>query len=423
MAGILISNADLVLTCAGGELPRRGAGMRDLGAITRCFIKIDRNSGKIVYVGNEPPDNLPADCETVDASECTVIPGLVDPHTHPVYVGSRANEFFMRARGKTYLEISKSGGGINASVRTTRDAGVDELSATGLRNAWEMLRHGTTMFEAKSGYGLSLESEIRMLEAIREVGENAPQEVIPTFLGAHAIPFDYTEKRGEYLDIVLGEMLDRVVEEKLAEYMDVFIEDGAYTLKEGERVCMAAKDRGLGIRIHADEFTDMGAARLGVEFGVASVDHLGAIGDDGIKTLADGNTVATLLPATIFFVNSDGYAPARRLIDEGAPVALASDLNPGSSMVFGMPIVMTLAVLKMRMTIEECIVASTINAAYSLGRAHSKGSIEVGKDADLVILDADSPEELPYRLGADIVRDVMIGGKWVKRDFSMMWRP
>jgi imidazolonepropionase len=432
MSHILIANAESVITCAGGALPRRGAGMRDIGAIARGYVLVDCDTGAILEVGGcdaqdwahgAASDKCDGAVEIVDASGCCVMPGFVDPHTHPVYAGSRANEFYLRAQGKTYLEIAATGGGINASVRTTRDAPRGALIAVGARNAWEMLRCGTTTFEAKSGYGLSLESEIAMLEAIRELGALAPQEIVPTFLGAHAIPHEYAGRRSEYLDLVCGGMLDAVAARGLAEYVDVFIEEGAYTLTEGARVCAAARARGLGIRIHADEFTDKCAARLGVEMNAASVDHLGAISDDGVRALAGGDTIATLMPATIFFVGGDGYAPARRLIDEGAPVALASDLNPGSSMVYGLPLVMTLAVLKMRMTLEECIVASTINAAYSLGRAARKGSIEPGKDADIVIIDAPHPIELPYRMGADLVRDVIVRGRIVKRNHTMLVSP
>lgn len=420
MIDILLKNADSVITCGGGELPRRGAGMGDIGIIENGSVGIDAETGTIAYVGKGEPEGITDAVEVMDCAGKCVMPGLVDPHTHPVYAGSRAGEFYQRAHGKTYLEISKSGGGINASVRMTRGASVEELLKTGRRNARELLRWGTTMFEAKSGYGLSLESEVRMLEAIGELSISVPQEVVPTFLGAHAIPFDYADRRGEYLDLVCGPMLDAVVEKELAEYVDVFIEDGAFTLKEGERVIAAARASGLGVRIHADEFTDTGSTALGVRYGAASVDHLGAVGDEGIEALANGDTVAILLPGTIFFIGSDGYAPARRLIEAGAAVALASDLNPGSSMVFGMPLVMTLAVLKMGMSIEECIIASTINAAYSLGRAESKGSIEEGKDADIVILGAGDPAELPYRMGEDLISDVMIKGRWVKRNYSLL---
>ena len=420
MTFVLIKNIGRLYTCAGGALPRRRERMRDTGEIENAFVLVNADSGKIAESGLGEPHDADSSMEIVDAGGRVVIPGLVDPHTHPVYAGNRAGEFYLRAAGKTYLEISAAGGGINASVGPTRSAAPDTLLACGFKNAWDFLFHGTTLFEAKSGYGLSLESELAMLEAIRVLAQKVPQEVVPTFLGAHAIPADYAGMRAEYLDFVCGEMLAEVASRGLAEYVDVFIEEGAYTAEEGERVITAAKARGLGVRIHADEFTDKGAAALGAKYKAASVDHLGAISGEGIRALAECDTVAVLMPGTIFFIGSEGYAPARKLIDSGAAVALASDHNPGSSMIYGMPFVMSLAVLKMNMTAEECLVASTINAAYSLGRADRKGSIEPGKDADLVILDAPSLDDLPYRIGANIVKDVMIRGRWVKREHNMI---
>jgi imidazolonepropionase len=422
MFDILLKNTTAI-TLSEGEIPRRGEAMRELGGVLNAYIGIDSVSGTISYLGVHEPGEIGDNCEVVDCERRLVLPGFVDPHTHLVFAGSRPNEFYLRAAGKTYLDISKSGGGIAASIKANRDATMNELVLSGLRHTWEMARCGTTTIEAKSGYGLSFEAEVKSLEAIREVSSLAPQEIVPTFLGAHAIPPEYLNRREEYLDLVRGPMMREIASRKLAEFVDVFVEDGAFSLAEGRRVLESAKCSGLGIRIHADEFTNMGVAALGVEFGAASVDHLGAIGESGITALADSDTVAILMPGTIFFVGSDGYAPARRLIDSGAAVALATDLNPGSSMIFSMPLVMTLAALKMRMTAEECITAATVNAAYSLGRAHRKGTLAPGKDADLIIFDVSDPAEIPYRMGQDIVSDVMIGGRWIKRNHTMLWRP
>ncbi len=416
----LIYNIGRLLTCSGGGLPRRKAGMSDTGEIRDAFIVADSDSGKILEIGSGTPAHASSVSERLDAERRTAVPGFVDCHTHPVYAGSRAAEFYMRAAGKSYLEIASSGGGISASLAPTRNAGVEKLTALGLGNAREFLFHGTTTFEAKSGYGLSLESELAMLEAIREMSRKTPQEVVPTFLGAHSIPPEFAGKRGDYLDLVCGDMLARVAAADLAEYADVFVEEGAFKLEEGERVVNAAIENGLGIRIHADEFTDKGAAALGAKCRAASVDHLGAISDSGIEALAASDTIAVLMPGTIFFIGSDGYAPARRLIDAGAPIALASDHNPGSSMIFGLPFVMTLAALKMKMSAEECLIASTINAAFSLNRAERKGSIEPGKDADILLLDVEDFSELPYKIGANVVGNVMIRGEWVKREHRLL---
>lgn len=420
MAPKLIKNIGNLLTCAGGNLPRRHKAMRELAAIQHAYVIVDSAKGCIaeVGVGQPPPDSEFS--SVFDAEGLTVIPGLIDAHTHPVYAGSRAGEFYMRASGKTYLEIAASGGGINASVMPTRNATLQDLIDAGLKNARQFLFHGTTTFEAKSGYGLNFKSELTMLEAIRELKNKTRQEIVTTFLGAHTIPDEYKDTRSKYLELVCGDMLKKIKAKGLAEYVDVFIEEGAFTIEEGERVIQAAVKNGFGIRIHADEFTDKGGAALGAKYNAASVDHLGAISEAGIQALAGSNTVAVLMPGTIFFIGSSGYAPARKLIDNGAAVALASDHNPGSSMIYGLPFVMSLAVLKMNMSVEECITASTINAAFSLGKSDFKGSIDIGKDADLIVLDTEQIEDLPYKIGASIIRDVMIRGEWVKRNHRLL---
>jgi imidazolonepropionase len=419
MIDVTIHGIGQLVTLAGAPSARRGAAMRDLGIVKGAAIGASTATGKIEYVGADPGSNWPS---TVDVSDTAlhihaagrlVTPGLIDSHTHLVYAGSRANEFYMRAQGKSYLEIAKAGGGIGATVAKTREAPLEALVEVGLANVRRMVACGTTTIEAKSGYGLNLEDEVKMLKAIRHVGSVAPLTIARTLLAAHAVPPEFASHPDSYVDLVCTAILSQVRARALASYFDAFIEEGAFTIEQGRRMLEAAKAAGFPLKVHVDEFADLGGAKLAVEFGALSADHLGAVSDDGIEALAASQTVATLLPGTIFFVNSEKYAPARKLIDAGAAVALATDHNPGSCTLYSLPAVMTVAALKMRMTAEECIAASTINGAAALGLAKDKGSIEVGKDADLVIWDTDDYANLPYMFAANLAKTVIAGGQVV----------
>jgi imidazolonepropionase len=330
---------------------------------------------------------------------CVLVPGLVDSHTHAVFGRWRVDEFEARARGRSYMEIHASGGGIGASVRDLRaldEAALLERARPRLRR---MLEHGTTTVEIKSGYGLRLEDEVKMLRVIRTLAAEGPWDVVPTFLGAHALPPEFADRRDAYVEHVTREMIPRVAAEGLAEFCDAFVEPGVFTAQEGERILSAAREHGLRVKVHADEFEWSGGAELAVRFGAVSADHLGAVSDEGIRTLADSETVATLLPGTALFLGHTRFAPARRLIDAGAAVALATDFNPGTSPSTHLPLMMSLAVTQMRMTPAEALAAATVNGAAALGRGDGLGTLDVGAPADLAAFRVEEYREIAYRYG------------------------
>jgi imidazolonepropionase len=348
----------------------------------------------------------------VDCEGGVVTPGFVDSHTHAVFAGWRAAEYEMRARGLDYMEIARQGGGINASVSDLRRRSEDELVDLALPRLYEMVRHGTTTVEIKSGYGLRTEDELKTLRAIRKLSERVPLRIVPTFLGAHDVPLDYRDRRSEYIDAIVNEMLPAVAAEKLAVFCDVFMEPGAFTRDESERILRAARDHGFLLKLHADEFENSGAAELAAQLGAASADHLGAISDAGIAALSQSDTVATLLPATLFFLGKTAYAPARKLIDAGATVALATDYNPGTAPGSSMPLIMTMAVSQMRMTPLEALRAATAGGAQALQR-RDVGTISEGSWADLVLWAVTDYREIPYRFGTPPVAGVWLGGERV----------
>jgi imidazolonepropionase len=413
---LLIRNLSQVATPLGhGAL--RGRAMRELAVDENAVIVI--RDGRFAFVGRE------SDIDAVlrssidvdfDARGATAVPGFVDSHTHLPFAGFRETEFNRRLQGETYEEIAASGGGIASTVHATRRASQEELVDNILARARTMSRHGTTTAEAKSGYGLSVEGEMKQLRAIRDANEHSPVRLIPTCLAAHDFPPEgrssATARRG-YVSAVIGEILPTVAEEKLATFCDVFVERGVFTNEEGDAVLRAGVALGLIPRMHADELSDTGGASLAASLGCASADHLMQISDDGIAALAASNTVANLLPATSFFLMSERYAPARQLIDAGAIVSLSTDCNPGTSMTESMPMVMQLATLQMKMTVEESLTAATLNGAYSLRLANETGSIETGKRADLVLLDAPNYLHLVYHFGVNLVTRTMRDGEWV----------
>lgn len=386
--------------------------MRELNVVEKPVLLIE--DGRFVFAGRESdmPRDVPIDVD-VDGGGATAVPGFVDSHTHIPFAGFRESEFNRRLQGETYEQIAASGGGIASTVRSTRAASEDDLVANVLARAATMARYGTTTAEAKSGYGLELETELKQLRAIRSAVPQSPVRLVPTCLAAHEFP---PESRGNeaarlaYAEQVIDEILPAVAREELAVFCDVFVERGVFTREQGERVLRAGVAHGMIPRIHADELSDTDGAALAAGLGAASADHLMYVSDRGIEALAKSQTVANLLPATSFFLMSDRYAPARRLIDLDGIVSLSTDCNPGSSMTESMQMVMQLATLLMKMTVEESLTAATLNGAHSLRVAHETGSIERGKRADFVLLDAPSYLHLVYHFGVNLVSAVYRDG-------------
>ena len=411
---LLIRNLSQIATPTG-RTARRGEAMREISVLERAVIVIQ--NGRFAYVGpeDEKPPELLVD-EDFDANGATAVPGFVDTHTHIPFAGFRESEFNRRLKGETYAEIAASGGGIASTVYATRKASEDQLCENVLARTAMMARYGTTTAEAKSGYGLDKECELKQLRAIREANERSPVRLVATCLAAHEFP---PESRGSesarqgYVSTIISEILPAVAEERLAVFCDAFVEQGVFTREQGEAVLRAGAELGLVPRLHADELSDTDGARLAATLGAASADHLMHISDEGIAALAASDTVANLLPATSFFLMSDRYAPARALIDSGGIVSLSTDCNPGSSMTESMQVVMQLATLQMRMTVEESLTAATLNGAYSLRMAKEIGSIETGKRADFVLIDAPSYLHLVYHFGVNLVTAVFRDGQRV----------
>jgi imidazolonepropionase len=413
-ADFLIEHASVVATCAG-PAPRRGRAQRDITPLTDAVVAARR--GLIVYAGPRAGLADHVDIERgatrVDASGCTVVPGFVDAHTHVCFAGDRRDELRRRLAGATYEEIAAAGGGIVRTVEATRAASEDDLVEATRPRLDEMLACGTTTAEAKSGYGLTTDSELRQLRAIRRLDEQHVIDLVPTFMGAHEIPADYRSRRADYVAMVTGEMLPRVAEEGLAEWCDVFCEQGVFTQEESAAVLAAGRRFGLQPRIHADEFAPSGGSLVAAEAGARSADHLLHVDERGIDALASANVCATLLPVAAFYLRLGRYAPARALIDRGIPVALGTDINPGAGFSPSMPFAMTIACFAMTMTLEEALIAATLNAAWSIGRADSVGSLEAGKLMDAVIVKGDLADVL--RVGASPIRMV------VKRGAVVTW--
>ena len=379
-----IVHAGQLVTVGGPSRARRGAELRELGIIHDGAVTI--RDGVIEWVGptGEIPDK---GAPEFDASGKVVLPGFVDSHTHAVFARTRTDEFEWRIEGTPYMEILARGGGILSSVKAVRES-------TRLRVCFadKFFEHGTTTIEAKSGYGLNLESEIRMLEAMRS---EPKLEVVSTYLGAHALPPEYQNNRAAFIDRVIDD-LSSIHTRRLAEFCDVFVEPGVFTPEEARRIFAEAKSLGMNVKIHADEFQSSGGARLAVEVGATSADHLGAVSAPDIRRIAASGVVATLLPATLFMLGQTHYAPARELIESGAAVALATDFNPGTSPTLNMQFVLSLACTQMRMTPAESIVASTMNGACAVRRQDRLGSIEAGKQADIAVYDVPDYREIPY---------------------------
>ena len=406
-----------LLATLAGPAPRTGAALRDLGALEDAAVAAA--DGRIVWLG---PDreletwvHLASEASVLDAEGTAVVPGLVDAHTHLAFTGDRDGEIRRRLAGATYQEIAAAGGGIVQTVAATRGATVEDLEAAITTRLDEMLACGTTTAEVKSGYGLETAAELRSLEAIRRAGAGHPVTVVPTFLGAHEVPREHRPHRARYVDLLVNEMIPAVAERGLAEFCDVFCEEGVFTVEESRRVLGAARQRGMKLRLHADELADTGGAELAAELGARSADHLVHVSPAGMKALAAASCAATLLPAAAFYLRLGRFAPARALVEAGAPVALASDVNPGGGLSPSLPFAMALGCFGMGLSFEEALCAVTVNAAFSLDRHHEAGSIEAGKRADLVLLRAARLLDL-VRVGVPAIRTVVKDGRVVVRD-------
>ncbi len=408
---LVVTNCTQLVTLRGAARPRTGAEMRELAIIEDGAMLI--RDGRIRQVGTrrEIEKLIDVDCAVVDAHGRVVMPGFVDAHTHAVFAGTRVDEFERRAAGATYQEIRAAGGGIRSTVRHTRAASEDELVAKAKRHGEWFLRGGTTTVEIKSGYGLSVEDELKMLRAIRRLNAETSLRCVPTFLGAHDIPPEFENRREEYVDLVVNEMLPRVADEKLAEYADVFCEEKVFTVEESRRILLAAKQRGLKLRIHADQLSLGGGAKLAAEVGAQTADHLEHTDIEGINALCKARVQPVLLPGSVYALGSNHYPQAREMIDAGLAVVLATDFNPGSSPTPSMPMILSLASTQMKMSPAESITASTINAAYSLALGHETGSLEAGKQADFVIHDCADYRDLAYFFGIETTHAVYVGGR------------
>ncbi|WP_425060057.1 Imidazolonepropionase [Sporomusa carbonis] len=409
---LLIKNAAELVTCSGSA-PKTGAAMNDLGIIHDGAVLVE--DGIITKVGATAEllsaITGPVDKEIDAAGKC-VLPGFVDSHTHFVFGGYRAEEFSWRLRGDTYMEIMERGGGIVNTVRDTRLASKQELKELARKRLDSMLALGVTTVEGKSGYGLDLDTEIKQLEVMAELQGEQAVEIVTTFMGAHAVPQEYQGRSGEFIDFLINEVLPVVAERKLAEFCDVFCEKGVFSVDESRRLLLAASKLGMKSKLHADEIVQLGGAELAAELAAVSADHLLHVSDEGIRKMAETKVVATLLPATAFSLK-EPYARGRVMIDSGVPVALASDFNPGSCFTGSIPLIIALATLYMGLTPAETISALTINAAAAVDKADKIGSIESGKQADIIILEHPSHLYLPYHIGVSIVETVIKKGKVV----------
>jgi imidazolonepropionase len=412
MKGTLaVVNCSQLVTLAGPRRPRAGAELRRLSIVEDGAMLV--RDGLVERTGTraEVEPLVDAGCEVLDACGRVVAPGFVDAHAHPVFAGHRADEFEMRAEGRSYQEIAAAGGGILSTVRRTRAATEDELLAAALRREGWFLRTGTTTVEAKSGYGLSTEDELKMLRVVRRLNTEGRLSYVPTFLGAHEVPDEYRGRREEYVRLVVEEMLPRVAAEGLAEFCDVFCEERVFTVEESRRVLEAARARGLGLRVHADQLTRGGGALLAASLGAKTADHLEHTDAEGVAALRAAGVQPVLLPGSVYALGSARYPPAREMIEAGLAVVLATDFNPGSSPTPSMTMILSLASTHMKMTPAEGLTAATVNAAYSLGRGEEAGTLEAGKRADFVIHDCADYRELAYFFGVEHAHAVYVGGR------------
>jgi imidazolonepropionase len=418
---LLIHSADQLITCAS-DGPKRGKAMKSLGVIEQCAIAI--HQGNIVAVGSASELKAEYQAEkSIDASGHSVCPGFVDPHTHTVYGGDRAHEFEMRIESATYMEIMAAGGGIVSTMKHTREASVETLTESGSKRLDQMLALGTTTVEIKTGYGLDLDTELKMLQVIERLSQIHPCDIVPTFLGAHTVPPEFKDDTQGYVQYVINDMIPAVADwyasssfkaDNVPLFIDVFCEDHAFNVEQSKQVLEAGQNVGLIAKIHVDQFNSFDGVTMAVELGAISADHLDVTKQDEIELLAKSNTISIPLPAVNFNLALDRYADARAMVDAGAALALATDLNPGSAPCLSMPLTMAVACRYQRLTPAEAMNASTINAAYAIGLGHRVGSVEVGKQADILILDEPDYRHLSYMLGGNLVKTVIKRGQVIE---------
>lgn len=410
MSSVALLHASELVTLAGPNRPRAGAKMSELAIIRDGGMLI--RDGKIEIVGTtDEIEKKAGGAEIVDVGGRVVLPGFVDAHTHLVFAGNRLDDFERRARGETYEQIAKAGGGIWSTVKKTRAASDVDLLAQTRKHAEWFLKCGTTTIEAKSGYGLTTDDELKILRVLQQVSDETPLEIIPTFLGAHAVPADMSVD--DYVDLVINEMLSRVASEKFAEFCDVFCERGYFDIDQSRKILTAAKKLGLNLRGHVDQLSNCGGAELMAELGATTADHLEKTDEQGIAALKASNVQPVLLPGSVYALGLTSYPRARPMIEAGLAVVLATDFNPGSSPTPSMPMVLSLACAQMKMSPAEAITASTINAAYSLNRGDRIGSLEPGKLANFTIFDCEDYRELAYWFGVPQVHSVYVRGERV----------
>ncbi len=408
----VIINAREIVTVNSGGKAKYGKEMSDAGIIKNAGIAI--KDGRIIEIADSKLIEDKYSWETmIDASGKIITPGFVDSHTHPVFVHTREDEFAMRLEGKSYVDIALAGGGIRSSIASVRAASEQELVELSIPRIERMIAQGTTTLEAKSGYGLTTESELKQLRAIQWLSQLMPIDIIPTFMGAHEFPAQYKDDHEAYIKILTEEMIPAVAEQGIAEFCDIFTEAHVYSIEESRRVLKAAKEAGMQLKMHADEIESIGGAELAAEMGCISADHLGAASDEGIRAMKEAGVIPVLLPATLFSLRSKTYARGRKMIEEGLPVAIATDYNPGSCNCDSMPLTMSIACLQMGLSPVESLCAATINAACALGVEDYVGSLEVGKMADLIIWDIPSINFIPYHLGSSHIVRVLKRGNTI----------
>lgn len=409
---LILKNIGKLVTMQGSSSFRVKEEMNKINIIENAYIAVKNGKILAIGVGDEFGNLCGDDTKIHDAEGLLVTPGLIDSHTHLIHGGSRENEFSMKLNGVPYIEILNNGGGILSTVKATKEASEEELYKKAKKSLDRMLEFGVTTVEEKSGYGLELNTEIKQLEVARALDKNHPVDLVHTFLGAHAVPEEYKENHKAYIDILVDVMMPKIKDIGLAEFCDVFCEEGVFTIEESEYILQKAKEMGYKLKIHADEIESLGGAELAAKLGCVSADHLMAASDEGIKMMAENNVVANILPATSFNLNKN-YADCRKIIDMGAIVSLSSDYNPGSCPSENLQLVMQLGCLHLKMTPNEVLTAVTINAAYAIDRADKIGSIEVGKNADFVVFDARNVEYLMYHFGINHTKKVYKNGNLV----------
>ena len=409
---LILKNIGKLFTMQGSSSFRVKEEMNKINIIENAYIAVKNRKILAIGVGDEFGNLCGEDTKIHDAEGLLVTPGLIDSHTHLIHGGSRENEFSMKLNGVPYIEILNNGGGILSTVKATKDASEEALYKKAKKSLDRMLEFGVTTVEEKSGYGLELNTEIKQLEVARALDKNHPVDLVHTFLGAHAVPEEYKENHKAYIDILVDVMMPKIKDMGLAEFCDVFCEEGVFTIEESEYILQKAKEMGYKLKIHADEIESLGGAELAAKLGCVSADHLMAASDEGIKMMAENNVVANILPATSFNLNKN-YADCRKMIDMGAIVSLSSDYNPGSCPSENLQLVMQLGCLHLKMTPNEVLTAVTINAAYAIDRADKIGSIEVGKNADFVVFDARNVEYLMYHFGINHTKKVYKNGNLV----------